>query len=117
MKVKIYGARESMKTVQHAEGTAQTVDTLLEVNGSPMIAYADMAANEQGSYIYAAENVEGDKAAVAFTEGGAVYYDAGNDVFTNTDNTGANKLCGIAKEAAAGGDATVVIDFNASLGL
>lgn len=47
------------------------------------------------------------KAAVAIAIHDSLYYDATNDVVTNTDNTGANAFIGKSLAAAASGDARV----------
>ena len=94
---------EHNRTIHYAHSAAVSTDDILLVNGRVLIAYADLAADEEGMYFIIADEVEAPKAAVAIAAGDAAYWDNGASNFTNV--VGTNTKCGMFRKAAVGGDA------------
>lgn len=105
------GPRQHWKTLTHAPAAATAVDEIAVINSTRVcFAAADVAAGDNGEFVYEATDVEVTKAAVTIVEGDIAYYHSGNDNFTNVV-TGAIE-CGVFREAAASGDATAKIDLH-----
>lgn len=98
------------QTTQFAHSAATTGKQFYLVGGKVFMAIGSEDANATNGWVYAGK-IRAPKAAVALSPGDALYWDDTNKVMTNV--TTGNTLCGHAVEAAASGDAEVVMHFNA----
>lgn len=82
----------------------------LVIGQLPVIAVADVASGEKGTFIHK-EVIEYAKESTTatFAEGDVVYFDVSADEMTNTSDTGTNKVVGYALKAAVAADPTVLM--------
>jgi len=106
---------QHLRTLNHTDASAQAVDTILLISGRVCVAYGDLAANEEGSYIYEASELEVPTAAVTIVAGETAYWDNGAQLFTNV--VGTNTKCGMFRKAAASGDAIASMELVNSVNL
>lgn len=106
----ILSMMSEVKTFQDAPGADVTIGTVALVGGRVTIAYDDITSGEDGSFVYAAEQIEAPMAAVTIVAGEAAYWDDSAKLFTNV--VGSNTLCGMFLEDAASGTATVRMELN-----
>lgn len=106
------GPRQKWKTLTHAPAGAVAVDTVTVINTTRVcFAAADVAAGENGEFVYEADDVEVVKdATVTIVEGDKAYYHAGNDNFTNVVTAAVE--CGVWREAAESADTAGKIDLH-----
>jgi len=96
------------RTLKHAHSAALEATEVLVINGQVTVAVNDSAANADNVFIFAGP-VEFDKeAGLAINAGDVVYWD---DTAKEIDKTNTNVKAGICKEAAAAGDATVLVEL------
>lgn len=113
--VNLFCGTDKIKTMNHTPGTLLAVDEIRLINGRVCVAFGDIAASEEGSVIYAAEDIEAPKAAVAITEGETAYWDDTAKLFTNVLTS--NTKCGIFRKAALSGDANARLELDNSVNL
>lgn len=89
----------------HSAGDAVEVE---EVSGFTL---ADVAVSSDFTLVVRASQVRAMKAAETIAAGDKLFWDDGNSVVTKTDG-GSYPVLGYAVEAAASGDATVLMNFD-----
>lgn len=106
---KVQGSIKDIRTLKYNNSSAVAAGEILVLNGHVTVAVAAAAANAAGAYVFRGR-VEFPKAApLAIAPGEKCYWDVadGNCNKTATDNT----LVGIAVEAAASADTTVLVEL------
>lgn len=112
----VFTDMQHVKTMRHTPGSALSVDEVALINGRVCVAFADIAASEQGEVIYEADDVEMDVLSTdTFTEGDVVYWDNTNSRLTSTSTS--NTKCGMALASKASGVATMRIQLLNSMNL
>lgn len=111
----VHSGTHKIKTLAHSPVAAVEVDDVTIIGTRVCIAYADVDAAAEGQFIYAADEVEVPKAAVAIAEGEIAYWDPLANNFTNVSTS--NTKCGMWIRAAIAGDATGFIELDNSVAL
>jgi predicted RecA/RadA family phage recombinase len=107
---------EGWRSLQDAPAGDVAVGDVTVINGLVTFAYADIAATENGQFVYKADDVLVTKVSgTAANTGDPAYYDSGADEFTPTVGAGPNTLCGTFIADAASGDTEAYINLDATL--
>lgn len=114
-KAKVYCSTNRIKTLKAVAAASAEVDDLVVVNSMLTIAYASVAKDNVGLYIYAADEVALPKGSGAINAGDLLYWDAGNGVVTKTPST--HKLVGFAIDGAGSSDTEVMACLDSRIGL
>ena len=113
--MKLQGFDGAATRVTFTATADRSVGDVVEIGGHlGVVCYQDVASGEEGlAYVATDENgILMPKAAVAPAKSATAYWDSGNGVVTNTDNTGANPQIGFFAKAAAAGDAEVAVELT-----
>lgn len=100
---------DRIKTMNHVATADMTAGEVALVNGRVSVAYESVSNGDAVQLVYAADDVDMPKAAVAIDAGDALYWDNGNGNVTTSAS--GNTKCGMARKAAASGDAVVGIEL------
>lgn len=89
----------------HAHGSQTVADTFYLINGVPMLALNDAAADDDNVFVHEADKVRVPKnAGEAWTPGDRIYWDNSASNFTTSAAAGANTIAGYVAEDAASAD-------------
>lgn len=109
-KGKVRGSINDVRTLKYNNASAVAAGDILVLNGNVTVAAAAASANADGAYVFRGRVEFPKEAALAIAPGEKCYYVTANG---NCNKTSAgNTLVGIAVEAAAGADTTVLVELN-----
>ena len=106
----VQGSIEDVRTLKYSNASAVTAGDIVVLTGSVVVAVATALANAAAAYVFRGRVAFPKEAALAVVPGDKVYYvtAAGNCNKTSAGNT----LVGIAVEAAAAADTTVLVELT-----
>ena len=106
---KVQGSIEDIRTLKYTNSSAVAAGEILVLNGNVTVAVAAVAANGTGAYVFRGRVEFPKEAPLAIAPGEKVYYVAGAGNCNKTSS--GNTLVGIAVEAAASADTTVLVEL------